>query len=449
MKMKPTISVMITILFLMVSLESSSADIAPPLQPSGANPGLLEFEDTKVEMFYENVQILVQDESKLYYSDREHDAVNAHVSAFFIMANRGETTETLDTVFPLTNFNGSGDGWFGYPELRNFKVRVDDVEQKWTEVTTPNPSFPDEEPVKWAQFSVNYPPGENVFIDVEYDVQSTGYLPEAKFSYILSTGSGWYGPINEAHIYLILPYAASRENVLHGDYYGSQDENFPEFEGKFEGNKVHWEYYDIEPDIYENWSARILSPVLWQEVLNLRQRIDDGDALVYAEITAIYDRIIMEKPIRPGTENFIPLNIETYKKAAQIEPKNDELLARYAEFLLMLNWIKYTPPEGEITLEEIYLPAARALEINPENKTAQHVIFELENLLDFKYEEPTPETEEAIQSPDTETSAEMLVEETSDSEAREMNRNLFYLIGAGIGGILLGVLIMMVARKRV
>lgn len=440
MKAKSIYTALIMCLLFIFTYQTAFADIAPPLQPSGANPGMLEFEETKVELFYENVQIMIGDESTLYYSDKDFKTVNAHVKALFIMVNRGAETEIIDTVFPLTNFEGYGDGRFNFPELQNFKVSVDEADVPWKEVATQNPSRAEDPPIKWAQFTVEYPPEDNVIIVVEYDVQSSGYLPEATFSYILFTGAGWFGPINEAHIYLNLPYEASRENVLIGKYFFEEAVDDPEFEGKFEGKNVHWEYYDIEPETNDNWSVRILTPLLWQEVLNLRQRIEEGDALAYAEITSLYDEIIFERPIRPGAESFIQLNLDAYQKAAQFEPRNDDLLARYADFQLQLVDIKFPGLDKEISLEEIYLPAARALEVNPDNELAAYVIRVLENLHNYQYQSPTPTTTvELIEGMGAGTKSE------KTNSRNEYPKTFIY---GAITGSMLAVLVFYLIRKR-
>ncbi len=63
MKTKISISITITAILLGTFLTTVCADIAPPLQPPGANPAPLEYEQTHVEMWYETVEIYVEEQA--------------------------------------------------------------------------------------------------------------------------------------------------------------------------------------------------------------------------------------------------------------------------------------------------------------------------------------------------------------------------------------------------
>lgn len=426
------ISFVLASVFLCVVLTTAAADIAPPLQPPGANPAPLEYEKTNVEMGFETVMITVEESSTLYYAEKDFDCVNASVMALFAMSNSSNTSETLEVLFPLNNTEGWGDGAFGYPEIQNLKISVNDTPVTWSEKTSPNPRDADDPDVKWAEFKAEFPSKEVTFIEVRYDLQSTGYIPEATFHYILETGGGWNGPIEDAYIHLILPYEASEENVLLGEYTGTTSG------GKFEGNEVIWDYKNLEPIADDNWSATIIAPHIWKEVLELRESIDEGDRSAYADITEVYDELIMSRGVRPGAESLVIQNYNAYHKALEFDPLDDDILSRFAEFMLFLDSSAYGWDDTPIEIDEIYSMAFQALEINPGNQTAPYVIGMLENP-PYNYTPPPPEAaEEApveIESQEAASESAPVVKEQPVSvteTADTQNNTIIYVLAGGL-----------------
>jgi len=441
MKTKLTTSISLTAMLLCAALTAVSADIAPPLQPPGANPAPLEYENTFVDMGYELVKIYVEDTSNLYYTDNSIDTVNARVTALFIMGNQSETAETLQVLFPLNNMDGRGDDGFSYPEIQNLEIAVNEDPVSWAEKTTPNPRGSDDPEIKWAEFEVEFPSGEPTIIVIEYDLQSTGWFPEATFHYILETGGGWYGPIGEAHIDLILPYEASVENVLFGDPDSEYYWQITSPAAVFEGNEVHWEYTNLEPDAEDNWEATIIAPPIWEPILDLRERIAQGDGSAYAEITNLYDDLYLGHGIRQGTEGLILKNYEAYQKALEFDPKNDDVLARFADFMLTLDGVGYGWEETPIELDDIYAMASQALEINPLNEIASYVIRELENPpYNFTPTAVSTATEQPSDSGNHSAEEELAndaisVEDQQDGPNKDdenQNNTISYLLGVGL-----------------
>jgi hypothetical protein len=454
MKTKISISIPLAAILLCAILTAASADIAPPLQPPGANPAPLEYEKTHVEMGFESVRIYVEETSNLYYTDTSLDTVNARVVALFMMGNQSEAAETLKVLFPLNDTEGRGDGAWSYPEIQNLRITVNEQSVTWVEKTTPNPRGSDDPEIKWAEFEVEFPSKEVTFIEILYDLQSTGWFPEATFHYVLETGGGWYGPIGEAHIDLILPYEASVENVLFGDPNSNYYEQKTSPGADFEGNEVHWDYTDLEPDAEDNWEATIIAPPIWEQILDLRERIDQGDGSAYAEITTIYDDLYLGHGIRQGTEGLIFLNYDAYHKALEFDPKDDDVLARFADFMLTLDEIGYGWEETPIELEDIYAMASHALEINPLNDLAPYVISELENPpYNFTPASPSATPEQPVdsgnQSPQegSENDAVSVEDQREDpSQASEsQNNTILYLLGAGLLAAV-GVIIVLVYK---
>ena len=410
-------------------LTDVSADIAPPLQPPGASPAPLEYEKTYVEMSHETVQIFIEESSHLYYMDPPRDCVNARVHATFIMFNQGNSAETLKVLFPLNNIDGGGDGFFSSPEIQNLKIWVEHQPIDWVEITTPNPRSSDEPDIKWAEFEVEFTLEETVWIDIYYDLQSTGNFPEATFNYVLETGEGWYGPIGTAYIELMFSnFMASFENVLIGNQTSPG--------GKIDGGKMVWEYTNLEPDASDNWEVTIIAPHIWEQVIDLRERIDQGDGSSYAKITKLYDNLIMSRGIRPGTEKFIPLNYDAYHKAVEFNPENDDVLARFADFKLFLYEKDHNTPETPAQLEDIYAMASQALEINILNDTAYQVISWLEKSLDFipaapstPAEQPSDNKKQNLDEGSTENATSVDLQQ--DGVINQDN-TIPYLLGAGL-----------------
>lgn len=430
MKTKISFSISLTAVLLCALLTAVSADIAPPLQPPGASPAPLEYEKTHVEMSHETVQIFIEESSHLYYMDPPRDCVNAQVHATFIMFNQGDAAETLKVLFPLNNIDGMGDGFWSNPEIQNLKIWIEHQPVDWVEKTTPNPRGSDEPDIKWAEFEVEFTLEETVWIDIYYDLQSTGYFPEATFNYVLETGGGWYGPIGTAYIELMFSnYMASYENVLIGNQTSPG--------GKIDGGKMVWEYTNLEPDAADNWEVTVIAPHIWEQIIDLRDSIDQGNGSAYAKITKLYDNLIMSKGVRPGTEGFIPLNYDAYQKALEFDPKDDDVLARFADFMLFLYETGSGTPETPIELENIYAMAAQALEINALNETALLVINWLEKTLDF-----TPPVSSAVaeqpadsESQSVELDSAVSVEDQQDGPnkgSESQNNTISYLLGAGL-----------------
>ena len=437
MKTKIFISIPLAVLLLCAILTAASADIAPPLQPPGANPAPLEYEKTQVEMGFETVQIYVEEASTLYYAETPVDCVNARVVVLFAMSNRTETAETLQVLFPLNNTEGVGDWAWSNPEIQNLRISVNDQPVEWAVKTTPNPRGSDEPEIKWAEFEVDFPSKVVTFIKIRYHLQSTGYFPEATFYYILETGGGWHGPIGTAHIHLTLPYEASDENVLFGDHNMMPFDYKTSPGGEFEDNEVHWEYTDLEPDTADNWVATIIAPHIWEQILDLRERIEQGDGHAYPRITTLYDALIMNRSVRPGTEGLILKNYDAYQKALEFDAWDDDVQARFANFMLFLYENNLDSQETPAPLEAVYFFASQALETNPFNDTAYQVINWLEQTHDFNPDASStaPEQPAVSASQTVEPDDSISVEDQQDDlnqDAESRNNPILYLLGAGL-----------------
>ncbi len=308
-----------------------NADVAPPEQPPGSNLAPFEGVFTNVEMTAEIVTITVGSVTPLLSPTFEDEAVNADVKAVFTMKNTGSSEEYMKVRFPLASPNGMGDGFFNYPEIQDFKVTVNGKQTAWETMELPNPLGDDEPPIKWAAFPVTFRPNTVVMIEVEYTVQSTGYLPEARFAYVLETGAGWKGPIGSGEIILQLPHEASSENLLLSEY-----QTTPGF--TIDGSQLRWSFTNLEPGRDDNWHPTILSPSTWQQILDLRQRtaVSPQDGEAWSQLGELYEEIALTKGyyvINEGAPSYVLLAEEAYRQALGITAGDADLHYRLATVL--------------------------------------------------------------------------------------------------------------------
>jgi hypothetical protein len=239
------------------------ADAAPPRKPPGSN--ILPAGETQVQMLAETVSLVVQ--------PAVGDTTPLQVKAVFAMRNQGQATESMSVRFPMENPDGWGDEYGHRPMITNFAVNANGH---------PLPVAYADEPmgdsgnsVNWATFPVDFPPSQNVTLEVTYTTALFGSndgTDQATAEYILETGAGWDGPIGSAVITLTLPYAAGPANVLPpnpGDQLGVPGPVFI-------GNQVRWQWSQFEPDRSYNLDAVFIWPTQWQRILSLKSAAEQA-----------------------------------------------------------------------------------------------------------------------------------------------------------------------------
>lgn len=344
----------------------AQADIAPPEQAPGSN--IQPARATQVQMAAERVVI----EILRVKGARDTGLPVANVVASFTMRNTGSAAETMTVRFPLSDPSGQGDGFGGHPEIAQVIVTVNGKRTPTRVVTTPNPRGESEPPIRWAAFDVTFPPGEDVAIDVQYTLQSTGYMPYGRFKYILETGAGWQGPIGLATFVLKLPYPANEENVVLG-------QSTPG--GQFFGDEVRWMFKDIEPTEQDNFYVTVLAPSVWERILEARRRAEAApkSATAWRELAQAYLSAIFGKYGPEIGTNFVPLIEEAYRRAQENDPTSAQLHAEWAQTLLSLY-----PPIFELDptiVEKIFAALKAAFERDPSNPLAQKVLSDMRDWL--------------------------------------------------------------------
>jgi hypothetical protein len=371
-------SIPILFLLLLFFAAPAQADVAPPAQPPGGSigPG----EPTQVQMLAETVEVTVQPMPYAGEPQLVDKTTQAKVKASFTMHNLGNAGEKMQVRFPLMDPSGMGDGFGNYPEIQDIQVRVNEKLIPTARITTPTPNTWDKNapPIAWAAFDVSFPPDKNMAIDVSYTLKPTGYYPVAEFRYILETGAGWRGPIGSADILLRLPYDATPQNVIQG-------ENTSTPGGGYAGNEVRWHYENLEPTAQDNWSGDVVTPGLWQAILDARAAVQSAqpDATAWRLLADTTDLAAQDKSGKgwlredDAGRRLADESAKAYEKTISLVPDDPGLHAAYAELLwrIILQY-KYPtadsqPGPGDATLQRLVDEINSTLKLDPKNEQAQ------------------------------------------------------------------------------
>ncbi len=347
---------------LLANPSSARADVAPPVNPPGSNlqPGP---DNTQVRMVAETVQIDVKASEALG---------SARITADFTMRNLGSASENIAVRFPISANDGRGQ----YPEIKDLVIQVDGKPVSYQRTNYPDIRFRDSE-VPWAEFNISFPPGQDIPIQVAYNLNGSGYMPFTAFYYILESGAGWKDTIGSADIILRLPYPASQQNVIMNMQIG-WGETTPG--GVIQGNEVRWHFENFEPEPYaqvQNMEFVLVAPSAWQNILKAREVANQnpGDSEAWGQLAKLYKGIfLMGRGYRsdPGGDELYALSIEAYEKCLSINPKDAEWHAGFAD--LLANRTIYTgayeqSPDTYRALDEIHT----ALALAPNNTKVQEI----------------------------------------------------------------------------
>ncbi len=361
------------------------ADIAPPANPPGTNiqPGA---ETTQVRMVSETVLIDVRAGNNLG---------TARVTADFTMRNLGSQSESMAVRFPIT----ANDGFGNYPEIKELVIKIDGQQISYQRVNYPDIRYQDQD-VPWAEFNVTFPVGQDVAIQVAYNLNGSGYMPFTAFYYILETGAGWKDTIGSADIILRLPYPASTQNVIMNMQIGWAE---TPTDGVIEGNEVRWHFDDFEPGLngpVQNMEFALVAPINWQNILKERDNVtkNPNDSEAWGRLGKSYKEIfLMGRGYRTdaGGEQLYQLSIEAYEKCLALKPSDAQWHAGFADLLANRSYWDswFSDPTADVyrALEEI----KTALQLAPTDPK----VLEVADNIHFMFPDGMTQTESGYDFP--------------------------------------------------
>ena len=340
------------------------ADMAPPGQPPGSNPGPGS-EATQVRMLAENVLLDVQPVG-------EGSLGRAQVTADFTMRNLGDKRERMAARFPI----GSIDKF----EISDLQVQVDGKNVRTRRILGDDPEYGFVQ-VPWVEFDVGFPPDKDVNVRVTYTLEGMGWYPYTEFNYILSTGAGWKDSIGSADLVVKLPYEANMYNTLLS---GDTGYGFTSPGAVFDGQKIRWHFEDLEPTTEDNlessWWRHHFGRQALQEQANVDRNPEDGEA--WGRLGKVYKEIaFLPKELRPdeGGQALVELSIQAYEKCLELLPNDAEWHAGFAELYYYLYFTGHwkNPDDYSDMLRALEL-LKRAVEIDPESPKAIELLDEIE-----------------------------------------------------------------------
>lgn len=347
-----------------------AVDITQPPPPAGVTiyPGTA---STQVRMLAETVEINVADNAP-------GEPPTARIRAVYTMRNMGSEAETVQVRFPL-NFISPDymTDWeqcafpLAYPEIADFYALVDGqaaaVSNTTQTISDPAGKKGDVEVACWANFTVAFPPGQDVQIETRHTAQGApgayGTDVYIQFHYVLASGAAWFDTIGSAQIILRAPYTFNNKTKL---------PHFPE-NGVVNGSEIRWNYSEFEPDF--SIHAAMMNPRHWQYIQDSTRAVTDApqDGNAWWGLAEAYKAAVKVSPEgwrtdEAGYEMF-GKSATAYARAAALRPDDADLRYGYAELLI---WNAFYPSFGRAEDIDAGLVRGveqlkRALEINPQH----------------------------------------------------------------------------------
>ncbi len=385
--MKPFLKflpVFILIIALLSPACPARADAGPPLVSALGGLSPFEFQDTKVQMVYERVELVLQagQQAADEFSGPTADS-QVFVNAYFVMQNMGNVQEDMQAVFPLDSFTECTDFTYYQVDPDSFTVFVDGNLAAISTVRSENPYSPGCSPLDWAAFDVSFPVGEQVVINVKYAMVGTIQAGVSSIEYVLETGAGWYGPIQRADIVFLLPYPIEEDglsSIASGTTAGYQSLY----------HQISWSFRNIEPDHQDNIEINFMDPQTRQELDELSQRVraDPSDIESWNELASRYLQIsYVYKGI--AYPEYATKAEQTYKSAVAANQKNPDIEADYAWFLWELDWAGIEFGHDQAALDAILVHVNRALALDSTNESAKALLSTLREIVpDFVFTPP-------------------------------------------------------------
>lgn len=243
MKHNPLIVLVAITIIALAPTTHARADMAPPEPPAGGSLDAGE-PSTYVQMVSEDVLMTIGDNG-------------ADVTATFNMKNQGTDEETLNVRFPVGTTWGDASGntyQFMGVDTSSFVIHIEGEKADF-DVIKDDPSIL----CCWVTWQVAFPPDQMVKVEVTYRALPSYYSSFPIYSYILETGTGWYGTIGKGTITLRLPYEVSEENM--SEYWLSNDAA----KYTITGTDIIRSFTNLEPTRDDDIYVEIMSPPVWRE----------------------------------------------------------------------------------------------------------------------------------------------------------------------------------------
>lgn len=302
----------------------------PLLAEDGYNPGPLE--PTTIQMVTETVTLDVATAvtfDALNQVDYQLQYPGAQVSADFLMRNPEATAQTLRVGFPLLTPPAFGTDTFDDTlafRLQNLRVFVNDVELPTEEVLVGGQP--------WRAWTMTFQPGD-VRVRVTYMQMigdSTFHSRVAVLGYVLQTGAGWAGLIEQAEIRANFPYPVETLFLADGQTGYT-----------IEGNSLIWRYELLEPTPANDLRLIMIAPDIWADILHDRQALQqEPTEAAYAALANAYDWTLYSPAGRPtavgreptfANRELAQVTEVMYQKALEVSAADTWLFGDYATFL--------------------------------------------------------------------------------------------------------------------
>jgi len=363
----------VALLLGLCTIKRACADVGvPPWSMPGSSVNSGET-STQVQMISEDVLIVIEGHQRDDLpGNRAASLMVGHVDATFLMRNQGDETEAFDVWFPLWLSDYAYHNTI--TQVENFAAWVDHIpaEVRYLEAEVEYLAPGDQpNPLPWATWFVNFPPGKDVEIRVVYDVFPVGYRPYGTFHYILETGADWWGPIGEGTITFRLPCEVNESNTaLNPDsrtYYAPTAPR-PSYYA-ISGTDVVWHFTDLEPTVDDNVQLTVMVPEVWYEITAAQREAaaNPGSAQAYLRLAhaLVAGLEVLKTAILSQANSAALANAakESFQRALVLSPESvqvDDLVS----YLKLLYWMKEydvsSPPEDLLDMLE------QALERNPD-----------------------------------------------------------------------------------
>lgn len=371
------------------------ADVAPPEQAPGSSIG--PDGPTQVRMLAETVVLDIRASQAGPQPDRlAGSRAEAEVSATFQMRNLGQADEEMLVRFPLQ----APTGFFDLARVEGFSASVAGQPVATRTTTGLLEHAYGQDVIDWATFPVRFPAGQDVTIDVAYKTRPTGYVPAARFSYVLQTGAGWRDTIGSVDIIARLPYTATEENVLLGPNRTNDGASYQTTPGgQFAGNEVRWHLEELEPTRSDNIYVNVLLPGAWQRIVAARAAVaanpDDVDALL--ALSEAYAGAVTNDFPAESNDPYAALAEQTLARAVALQPGSAELFTRLARMLWDHQAIFYATADDP-ALQPILAELNRALAIDPHYGPALDLAQDIRSVVTNPEALPLPALSAAPQS---------------------------------------------------